>query len=713
MILAGAVIIANQALANTDRLEEVTIIGNPEDARELPGSAYVVNEAELEKFSYTDINRMVRQVPGVYLQEEDGFGLRPNIGIRGSGSERSDKITLLEDGVLIAPAPYAAPAAYYFPTAGRMSSIEVLKGASILHQGPATVGGIVNLISTRIPEQAGGTVSLEAGEYGSYRVSAHYGSSAENWGWLVETHQQESDGFKDIDRSSKDSGFDIEDYLFKARLNTDTDAAIYQQLDFKFQYSEELSDETYVGLTDNDFKRDENRRYGLTELDQMQTRHTGANLRHTARFSETLSLTTTAYYNRFKRDWFKVDKVNGTGFGNIINAANNGDLMAQSILDGVTDTEVKIKHNNREYLSKGVQFVAEWIIDDHTLNAGVRYHEDDVDRFQPTEVFRQTGGSLVYDSTSAPSSSNNRVEEAEATSYHLMDQWRVNDALELTLGVRHEDIETQQRRYSDPNRSSSTITAKNQVDETLWSLGATYDLNDQWQLLAGVHSGFAPASAGSNENVDPEESTNYEAGFRFQNDRLSADVIAFFSDYESTVLNCSAAFPCGAQTSGSQSLGQSEIQGLEFTLVTELYSGSRYNIPLSLSYTYTDAEITDAEDNSSLQDGDVLRYVPENVLNAQVGLEMNSGWNTYLNISYTDQMCHNNTCDRSGVDDTFLETDDLLVFDLVTHYPVNEMTSLYLKVDNLLDEQEIVARSPGGVRPNKPRTAIVGVRFSF
>ena len=711
--LTCAVLLANVSSADDVRLEEVTIIGSPADAQELPGSAYVVSETELQKFEYTDINRMVRQVPGVYLQEEDGFGLRPNIGIRGTGSERSDKITLLEDGVLIAPAPYSAPSAYYFPTAGRMSSVEVLKGANILHQGPSTVGGIVNLISTRIPNGSVGEINLEAGEYGSNRVSAHYGSSGENWGWLVETHQQESDGFKDIDNSSKDSGFEIEDYVIKARINSDNDAAVYQQLDFKYQYSEETSDETYVGLTDADFNADENRRYALTELDEMKTRHSGANLRYMVKFNDNLSLTTTAYYNRFKRDWFKVDKVDGGSFDSLIGSANSGDLAAQSILEGMTDASVDIKHNNREYLSKGLQFVANWTISQHQLEAGVRYHEDDVDRFQPTEVFNQTNGKLVFSGINNPSSSNNRVESAEAVALHLMDVWQISDALALTLGLRHENIETQQKRYADVQRSASSITASNDVEETLWSFGATYDLNDQWQLLAGAHSGFAPASADSNENVDPEKSTNYEAGTRYQGERLSASAIAFYSDYESTVLNCTAAFPCGAQTSGSQSLGKSEIKGLELMLNTTLYTSTSFSVPLMVSYTYTDAEITDADDNGSLQDGDVLRYVPENVLNAQLGLEFNSGWSTYLNASYTDEMCHNNSCDRAGVDDNLLKTDELLVFDLVTQYPLNNVTNLYLKIDNLLDDQDIVARSPGGARPNKPRTAIIGVKFSF
>ena len=108
-------------------LEVVNIIGTQEDAREMPGSAYVVPAEDLEIFRHTDIQRILNQVPGVYLREEDGLGLRPNIGIRGTGTERSGKITLMEDGVLIAPAPYSNPEAYYFPSAGRLSGVEVLE----------------------------------------------------------------------------------------------------------------------------------------------------------------------------------------------------------------------------------------------------------------------------------------------------------------------------------------------------------------------------------------------------------------------------------------------------------------------------------------------------------------------------------------------------------------------------------------------------------
>ena len=143
----------------------MAVIGSEERASEVPGSAEYISHAEMQKYEFTDIHRALRQVPGVYMVEEEGYGLRPNIGIRGSGTDRNSRITVMEDGVLIAPAAYSAPAAYYFPTTERMHAIELRKGSASIKSGPRTIGGALNLISTPIPDQdLGGRMSLLFGK---------------------------------------------------------------------------------------------------------------------------------------------------------------------------------------------------------------------------------------------------------------------------------------------------------------------------------------------------------------------------------------------------------------------------------------------------------------------------------------------------------------------------------------------------------------------
>jgi len=143
--------------------------------KDIPGSAYYISPKELQRFGYNDINRTLRTVPGINIQEEDGFGLRPNIGMRGTGVERSSKITVMEDGILMAPAPYAAPAAYYFPTVGRMQAVEVVKGSSQVKYGPYTTGGAINLVSTQIPTDLSGNINLLAGNFGGRTLLANLG----------------------------------------------------------------------------------------------------------------------------------------------------------------------------------------------------------------------------------------------------------------------------------------------------------------------------------------------------------------------------------------------------------------------------------------------------------------------------------------------------------------------------------------------------------
>ncbi len=700
-ILTVAVAMAVASNVNGTALEEITIVGSEEDARVLPGSGSVVDNEQIRIEASNDINQLLKTVPGIYIQEEDGYGLRPNIGIRGATSERASKVTLMEDGVLIAPAPYSNPAAYYFPTTLRMHSVEVLKGAPLLRYGPQITGGVINMISTPIPQDNTGNISFRYGENNEIDLLASWGGRSGAFGYLVETAQRQSDGFKDIDRSSNDSGYDIADYLVKLGWEGERQSVL-----FKAQYSEEASDETYLGLTDADFDRDENRRYGLSSIDEMDNDHQGYSLTYNLGLGDNASMTAIAYYNEFARDWFKL-----SGGGSLVDAANGGDTKAQGILDGTIDAEdLSYKHNNREYESKGLDVNFDVDLGSHQLALGGRAHQDEMDRFQPTEYYDQVDGDLIYVSTKAPSGSNNRLEEADALSFWALDSWQINDALNVNLALRYENVESRRKQYADPERDILDSRRKNSSDEWLPGTSFTYDLNDNWQVLAGVHRGFSPLGGGAQANEEPETSDNWEAGVRYRGSWF-VEAIGFYSDFDNKTENCSNASPCSdGSTSGSFNTGEATIAGLELQAGTSIDLGSVV-IPLDAMYTYTDAEISQDNDEEGFAKGDQLASVPENVFSLRVGVETGFGWNNYAVAKYIDEMCMDVGCNKGGT--KFDRSEDLFVLDFISRYSINDSATVFLKVDNLMDEQAIVSRQPDGARPNKPRTASVGFEWQF
>ncbi|MEH6588792.1 MAG: TonB-dependent receptor [Halioglobus sp.] len=689
------------AFANSLALEEVTIVGSIENARQLAGSGSVIDIEQIKIENATDINQLLKTVPGIYIQEEDGFGLRPNIGIRGATSERSSKVTLMEDGVMIAPAPYSNPSAYYFPSTARMSSLEVIKGAPILRYGPQTTGGVVNMVSTPIPQDNSGAINFAFGENGQTDLLANYGGHAGQFAYSVETLQRRNDGFKDIDRSSRDSGFDIQDYVIKLGWEGER-----QSLLFKGQYSEETSNETYLGLTDVDFDDDANRRYGLSSIDEMNNDHQGYNLTYRLALTDTVAMTAIAYRNEFSRDWFKL-----SGGGSFVSDANAGDDYAQGVLDGTEDvTGLKYKHNNRDYVSEGVDLNFDLDLGAHSLALGGRVHHDEMDRFQPSDYYDQVDGELIYVNSSDPSGSDNRLEKADALSFWAIDSWQLNDALNVNLALRYEDVESQRKQYADPAREQLDYKRSNSGEEWLPGVSFTYNLSDNWQALAGVHKGFSPLGGGASENEDPETSVNWEAGVRYRGSWF-VEAIGFYSDFDNKTENCSNASPCSdGSTSGTYITGEAVISGLELQAGTSYELGSLI-MPLDIMYTYTDAEISKTNASEGFAKGDQLASVPENVFSVRLGLQANNGWDNYAVAKYIDEMCMDVGCNNGGT--KFDRSEDLFVIDYISRYALNDSALVFLKVENLLDEQAIVSRQPDGARPNKPRTASVGVEWVF
>ncbi len=729
---------AQQAVAGGVQVEVISVIGLTGDPNAIPGSADLLNAEDLAVHDYADITRLLRTVAGVNFQEEDGYGLRPNIGMRGTGLDRSEKITLMEDGVLIAPAPYAAPSAYYFPHTGRMAGVEVIKGAAGVRYGPRTQGGSLNLFSTPVPEAFSGTLGLWAGDEGIRRGHGYVGGMTDldngvRFGGLIEAYLDSADGFKTIDGfDGASTGYEIEDYVGKLRLEFRTDG-IDHMFELKGQVSDEVSNETYLGLTDADFAADPFRRYAGSQLDQMNADHSEVSLRYRGEFSNGLTLSAVAYSTRFGRDWFKLDSVDPDGAGpagSVSISALLEDPVTHSdafdvVLGGAgfvsADNALRVKHNNRDYSAQGIQMELAGDLTaggaDHAWRVGMRLHRDDMDRFQWLERFRIEDGVMVQTRADAPGTDSNRIESAEALALFIQDEIAFGNWT-LTPGLRYERVELRREDFgkADPDRTGANLTVRsNTVDALIPGLGVRYDVNENLTLFGGVHRGFAPPAPGSTSQ-EPEDARNWEFGARYGREHWSVEAVGFVNQYENLIGSCTNSTGGGCSIGDQFDGGEVDVHGLELTADADLGSllGWSVSVPLRGAYTWTQAEFQTGfnsgyEPWGIVEAGDMVPYIPEQQGFIAIGLET-ARYGGEIAMSWVEEV---RTVAGQGVIAANQRVEGHTVADFSAWYAVSEQVRARLSVRNLTDETYAVARQPAGLRPGAPRAVLLGVAMQF
>jgi Fe(3+) dicitrate transport protein len=703
-------------------ISSVSMTGGSAGLHDLPGSAAYISPRQIQKFNYTDVSRTLRAVPGVNIQEEDGFGLRPNIGLRGTGVDRSAKITLMEDGVLMAPAPYAAPEAYYFPSFGRMQAVEVLKGSSQIQYGPYTTGGAINLISTQIPDQLSGKIQMSGSSFGGKQLHTWIGHTFDRSAFLVETFTLSSDGFKTLDNGGP-TGFDKQDYLVKYRLQSPETARIFQTLTFKAGLTEESSNETYTGLTQTDFAAHPFRRYAGSQLDLMETRQTQMSLRYTAALSQALDLEVIAYRNDFHRNWYKLDKIadsTGTkvGISDLLSAPEDY-ADAYNIISGSSTSglgALYVKANNRTYYAQGLETILHYehqgTVIRHRVSVGLRVHEDQVDRFQWQDSYAMDNGVMELLTSGTPGTESNRLVTANALSGWMQYKMRWK-SLSVTPGLRIENIFLEQKNYgtADPDRLGSDLTVEsNRSTGIIPGILVDYDVNKRLSVFTGVHKGFAPA--GPLEEARPESSVNYEAGSRFIARNLHIQLVAFYTDYQN-LLGVDLAASGGAGTGELYNGGAATAYGIESGVSTDLLGNKpgNWSLPFRMTYTYTNAYFNSSfesalEDWGDVEAGDELPYLAHHQVYGQVSVEYHP---FALNIGSRYNSAMRAVAGQGAIPEEE-KIDAQWVTDLTASYQCLPQVQVWGGINNLSDEVYVAAMRPAGLRPGLPRTFTIGLK---
>ncbi|MCM2310031.1 MAG: TonB-dependent receptor [Steroidobacteraceae bacterium] len=702
-LLASASALAQEPDSASGELEPVVIvIGERIQLDKIPGSGTVLDSSLLQESHVFTVNEALRKVPGVFTRDEEGFGLRPNIGVRGLNPTRSTKVLLLEDGIPLAYAPYGDNASYYHPPVERFERIEVLKGSGQIAFGPHTVGAVINYITPPTPADAEGRLSASFGSEDFREVHGSYGDTVGNTGYIAHGTYKETDGARE------NMNFRIYDLNAKV-VQQLTER---QALTFRSSYYDEDSQVTYSGLTLAEWQDDP--RQNPFANDHMYAYRWSTSATHRLELNPATTFLTNVYYTYFNRDWWR-QASNSTqrpndrsdpacgGMANLDTSCGNEGRVRQFWTAGV-EPRVTVEH--------GLFGV------DNVTEAGVRYHLEDQYRIQANGDLPNSREPGTGPNAGIKEDSDRSVSAVSAFAQNRFDLGRWS----VTPGVRFESVDYERIDNLLGTRGETSI------DEWIPGLGATFEAVPGTVLFAGVHRGFAPpgvadivTAQGGSVDLDAELSWNYELGVRsLPADGVSLEATVFRMDFENQIVPASVAGGSGATLT---SAGETLQQGLEFA--GELESQAFVEWPVEvftrLSYTWlADAEY-EGERYSSIPGftsvrvtGNRLPYAPEHLLAGTIGVRAPFGLRVelegvYTSSAYTDDL---NTV-AIVANGQRGEIPGYTVWNLTANYGMQVCDcNLFVTAKNLTDELYVADMSRGLI-PGMPRLVQGGFEIRF
>ncbi|MBX9928708.1 MAG: TonB-dependent receptor [Gemmatimonadaceae bacterium] len=703
---------------SSTRLPEVSILGTAEQRKWIPGAVHFLDASALARSRVLSTNEALRKVSGIVVRDEEGLGLRPNIGIRGLNPTRSTKTLLLEDGVPITLAPYGDNAAYYHPPVTRMAGIEVVKGAGQILYGPQTVGGVINYITPGLPSRSGGSARVAGGSNDFANAQVRTASVNGASGVLLDVGRWRGIGARRNTRS------DVTDASLKLVLPLRGQ----QRVIAKANAYREGSQVTYSGLTEREWSVDprqnpfRNDRFDITRVAGSVAHEWSAGPR---------KLVTTAYAHDISRDWWRQSS----------NSAQRPNTASNPACGGMANLETGCGNEGRlrRYQVVGVEprLTQPLLLGSlaGSLDVGARLHrEKQMRRQENGPTFDARSGTLLED--------NLRETAAVAT----FAQARVGtDRWSVTPGLRVEHIVLTRRNFLPVAGSPAGVGGRTALTELIPGLGATLAANNALHFFAGVHRGFAPPrnedvisnSTGGVVDLAAERSWNTELGARWRGGpQWTVDATLFQMDFSNQIIPASVAGGTGATLT---SAGRTHHRGVELDLRGELpaslglvpfvslaatwlptarYVGPRY-VYLGadggdvVGKVYAEPSMRAARTRVSVT-GNRLPYAPEAFLTASLGVRRGDGFDLAVEAVHQGEQFADPTNRRVTVPDGqqgSIPATTLWNATLNWRPPLPGFT-LFASVKNVADALVIVDRTRG-LLPGMGRVVLLGAERRF
>jgi vitamin B12 transporter len=502
-----------------------------EPVKETSGSVSILTQPEIEVQNPVTVPEVLRDLPGVSLQESGTVGESAVLSLR--GTEPSQTLILL-DGVRLNP-PFLGRFDLGNFFTDEIGQVEIVRGAQSALYGSDAVGGVVNLRTRRpvLPKEI--SVTLGAGNFKTFRETLSVGGKQTQGDYRLTVSRTDSGGQFDHDRYggtavSAEAGLNLgqEDRL-EIVPRAQWDRKELAITDVPGPFSEACTDKASDAGNCVEFASDVNR-----ELERTF-------------FFDVLK------YDKTILPWWSISLT-----GAVVKTHLDEDNPPEPGAADPAWSYFEETETTETTLNLQQNFV--WL-NGQVFTLGVEYVSDRVDAEISAPVIEELTGPF-------PPIDRGRANAA----LYLQQLWKRDKDFTLQAGVRI-DKNSQFGRAVNPKVSSAYTLARTGT-----------------RLRAGWGTGFrAPTFQAlyfplfGNPDLDPEKSWSWEAGIRqpVLGETLILDVLFFRIDYKDLI----------QQTPGFENIGDARTQGVESVFEVRVIS----SMTVKANYTYLAAEDQDSD----------------------------------------------------------------------------------------------------------------------
>ncbi|HBM50099.1 MAG TPA: hypothetical protein DD385_08155 [Marinobacter sp.] len=663
----------------------------PTSVEGMPGAASVLTRDQIDVYKPYTLHDALDFVPGVRTIDDDVLGRRSGIGVRGAPPRRSRKVLLLEDGTPINNSAYLDSGAHYTPPLERLERVEVYKGAGQIVHGPLNNNGIVNfrnLKPTPVPETV---IEVGVGNQDTIQQHIHHRRTEGDVGMVFSYTGKRADGTFDVEEQQYDDFYTGLEWQVNER----------NQLAASVTYLRERSDgydEANLSLQEyRDAPRNKSRFDEGREDNNISVNYLKYDLTHNLQVTDDVSVSSKVFFTDLDRPRFQT---RGT-------APADGGVM---------------EGRDRRYENLGVESRLEWANIEalgltHRIQTGVRYENHNFEDRRPVglpgeKLDEGNRGRLLAVSGEDGYTRDGRLVEydAEAVSGYIQNSMSFGDWT-VTPGLRYETYNQYKDTVFRPGSSDEGVREKDSNSLFLPGISLLYTGFAQSEIYAGIHRGYAPASARSDEfPLTPETGVNSQLGVRTSAIKgVSLDAAVFHNRIKDTLIRDDvdefgdALFVNAAD---------SRIIGVDVgaRIDSSAFYLADYNLFAEAALNYTDARFT----TGPLDDNRVPE-IPTRAGSFTVGMDHMAGWHLSATVSHLGSF-------YSDIENTRELTSDgeagkvpsRTLFSARASYklPTTTDATLWVQGRNLSDKLYI-SDVQDGIRPGAPRTVVAGATVRF